>query len=238
MSVIWHDLECGRYAEDLELWRSVVREFGDPVLDIGAGTGRVTLDLARHGYRVTALDRDPELLEELRHRAGDLEIETVHADAREFELAARFAVCLVPMQTIQLLGGLEGRRRFLERTKRHLIDGGVVAIAISEVLELFDVSGCAAAAPLPDMCELDGIVYSSHPTAVRSEPDGYVLERRRETVTIDGTRSVAIDLIHLDRLTKDELEREATACGLSPIETRAVAPTEDHVGSEVVILRG
>jgi len=236
VSVVWHDLECGRYAEDLELWRSVVREHGDPVLDIGAGTGRVTLDLARHGYRVTALDRDPELLAELAQRAGELDVETVVADAREFEHPDRFAVCLVPMQTIQLLGGVEGRRRFLERAKRHLLDGGVVAIAISEVFELFDVSG-GAAAPLPDICELDGIVYSSHPTAVRAEAGGYVLERRRETVTVDGTRSVARDLIHLDRLTGEELEQEAAACGLIPIEIRTVPPTEDHVGSEVVILR-
>lgn len=236
MSVIWHDLECGHYAEDLELWRSLVRDHGDPVLDIGAGTGRVTLDLAREGYRVTALDRDEELLAELARRAGDLEVRTVLADAREFELGKRFGVCVVPMQTIQLLGGADGRGRFLERAKRHLLPGGVLAVAISEVLELFDVAG-GAAAPLPDMCELDGVVYSSHPTAVRAEPDGYVLERRRETVTVEGRRSVVRDLIHLDRLTGPELEQEAAAVGLTALEPRTIPPTEDHVGSEVVVLR-
>ncbi len=236
MSVIWHDLECGHYAEDLELWRSLVREHGDPVLDIGAGTGRVTLDLARHGFRVTALDRDPELLAELARRAGDLGVRTVLADAREFELEDRFAMCVVPMQTIQLLGGAEGRARFLKRAKGHLLPGGVLAIAISEVLELFDVAG-GASAPLPDMCELDGIVYASHPTAVRAEPDGYMLERRRETVTIEGARSVARDLIHLDRLTYPELEEEAAAIGLTALEPRTIPPTQEHVGSEVVILR-
>ena len=80
MSVIWHDLECGAYAEDLPLWRALAAEHGDPVLDVGAGTGRVTLDLARAGHRVTALDRDPELLDALAQRAS----------GRNFEYGAGF----------------------------------------------------------------------------------------------------------------------------------------------------
>jgi hypothetical protein len=71
---------------------------------------------------------------------------------------------------------------------------------------------------------------------VRAERYGYVLERRRETVAVDGTRSVARDLIHLDRVSSAELEREAAAWGLHPVQKRTVPPTEDHVGSEVVIL--
>ena len=53
-AVIWHDLECGGYVEDLTLWQSLADEQGDPVLDVGAGTGRVALALARRGHRVTA----------------------------------------------------------------------------------------------------------------------------------------------------------------------------------------
>ena len=45
--VMWHDVECGSYVADLPLWRRLAAEAGGPVLDVGAGTGRVALDLAR-----------------------------------------------------------------------------------------------------------------------------------------------------------------------------------------------
>jgi SAM-dependent methyltransferase len=235
VSVIWHDLECGGYVEDMPLWRSLAVEHGDPVLDIGAGTGRITLDLARAGHRVTALDHDDVLLAELRRRGQGVEVATVLADARRFELGRRFAMCIVPMQTIQLLGGSDGRARFLGCARRHLGAGGVLAVALADELEPFEVHD-GSAAPLPDVGEFDGVVYSSLPTAVRVDPDGYVLERRRETVAVDGTRSVDGDVIRLDRLSPAQLEREASAAGLTPAGHRSVPATRDYVGSTVVIL--
>src|SRR4249920_7709 len=114
LDALWHDLECGGYDEDLPLWRALAGEAGGPVLDVGAGTGRVTLDLAGAGAPVVALDAEGPLLEALAHRATGLPVETVVGDARELALGdRRFALVLVPMQTIQLLGGPRGRAAFL-----------------------------------------------------------------------------------------------------------------------------
>ena len=149
MSVIWHDIECGAYAEDLPLWGALAAEHGDPLLDVGAGTGRVALHLARAGYRVTALDRDSELLVALAARAGAVVpdsgrnseivrvssralVTTVVGDARDFDVGERFPLAIVPMQTIQLLGGADGRAAFLRCALRHLRAGGALAIAIAE----------------------------------------------------------------------------------------------------------
>jgi SAM-dependent methyltransferase len=236
VSVVWHDLECGGYLEDLPLWRALAGEHGDPILDVGAGTGRIALDLARHGHRVTALDRDAALLAELERRADGVELSTVVADARSFELEQRFALCVVPMQTIQLLGGPDGRGAFLRRARDHLLPGGVLAIALADMLETYEtVDG--GPAPLPDMAEHDGVVYCSQPTAVRADEEGFVLERRREMVAADGRRELSENRIRLDRLTASELEREGTSAGLNPGERARVPTTADYVGSDVVMLR-
>jgi SAM-dependent methyltransferase len=234
MKAIWHDLECGTYAEDLSLWRALAERCDGPVLDVGAGTGRTTLALAAEGYDVTAIDLDDELLEQLRYRAGGLEVTALVADARAFWLGREFALGIVPMQTIQLLGGPEGRAAFLSCARDHLVPGSRLAIAIAEDLECFETAG-GGPGPLPDVTEIDGIVYCSRPTAIREDGDGWVLERRRETVTIDGQLSSTQDLIHLDRLDPATLESEGTAAGLRPVGRVAIPPTADYAGSTVVV---
>ena len=235
-AVIWHDVECGGYADDLPLWRELAALQGGPVLDVGAGTGREALHLAGRGHAVVALDRDAALLGALRERAGELPVETVEADARSFDLSRRFGLILVPMQAVQLLGGLRPRAAFLACARAHLRAGGLLAIALADALEAFDEERDQPL--LPDIREVDGVVYSSRPVAVRDEGERMAIQRLRETVDSAGRRAVADDVVHLDRLDAPTLEREAAAHGLRAQRARHIAPSGDYVGSTVVILRG
>ena len=234
LEVIWHDLEYGSYAADLPFWRALASRRGSPILELGAGTGRVTLDLARRGHRLVAVDQDPRLLEELRRRSGDLEVETAVADARAFSLEMRFALCLVPMQMVQLLGEAAGRAAMFVCVARHLEPGGTLAIAISPDLERWS-AGDGGGAPLPDSCERDGTIYFSQPTAVYSEREGHILERRRETVSPAGLRTVEQDRIRLDHVLAPQLEQEGFACGLTPAGRATIPATPDYASSQVVI---
>ncbi len=236
ISAIWHDLECGAYVADLPLWRSLAREHDDPVLEVGAGTGRVALDLARRGHRVSALERDPALFAELQQRGRGLELQTALGDARSFDLHCRFALCLVPMQTIQLLGGSAGRTAFLHCAVRHLDHGGVLAAALAERLEPFEASK-GSFRPPPDRCELAGALYSSRPSAVRADTEGFVLERHREILMPGGVRSTQEASVRIDALPAAQLEREALAVGLAPAGRASVPATREYAGSTVVILR-
>lgn len=236
--VLWHDLECGGYDADLPLWRELAAEEGAAeLLDVGAGTGRVSLDLARAGHAVVALDLDAVLLDALRERAAaeGLPVEAVEGDARDFDLRRRFPLVLAPMQTIQLLGGPAARTAFLRRAAAHLAPGGLLACALADALEGFDAAHTEP--PLPDVLERDGWVYASQPVAVRPEPEWTTIERIRQTVSPAGERTAEGDAVRLDRLDGDTLEAEGVALGLHAAGRRFVEMTDEHVGSEVVLLR-
>jgi SAM-dependent methyltransferase len=236
LSVLWHDLECGGYHADQPLWHELADREGAPVLDLGAGTGRVALDLARAGHEVVALDLDDVFLGALRERGEGLPVTAVQGDAREYELGRRFPLMIAPMQTVQLLGGATGRARFLACAAAHLAPGGLLACALADALDAFDAEHDLP--PAPDRTEVAGVVYASAPVAVRDRGDRAAIERIRSIERAGGTVSRTTDIIELDRVDAAELEREAAACGLRPEPSRRIAPTDEYVGSTVAMLRG
>ncbi len=245
-AVIWHDLECGAYRADMPLWRELAHEAHEQtppgaILDVGAGSGRVSLELARAGAEVTALDIDAVLLAALKRRTGaHARIQAVCADARDFELERRdFSLCLAPMQTLQLLGGAAGRAAFFRRVRAHLRPGGVLACAIVTELESFDCTR-SGAGPAPESVRIDGVLYVSRAVRVQLTRELVRIERERSVVAAEAGESsrepaAERNVIELDRVSVARLHREGRAAGLQPAATRTIAATDEHVGSLVVM---
>lgn len=229
---IWHDVECGSYAADLPLWEELAGAAAGEVLDLGCGTGRVALHLARRGHRVVGLDVEPAFLAALRERAAGLAVETVHADVRDFELGRRVPVALAPMQTLQLLEDAPDRAACLRCVADHLEPGGRFAAAILEQMPEPD----GAPPPLPDVREVDGWVYSSLAVEAAVGPGEVVVHRLRQTVSPAGELREEPNRVRIATFPAAQLEREAAAVGLRPVERRAIAPTDIHVGATVVVL--
>ena len=152
--VIWHDVENGAYDADLATWLELATEAGGPLLELGAGTGRVARGLASRGFDVVALDSEPELVDELAKRAAaaGVEIETVCADARRLELGREFAAIIAPMQFIHLLGGERGRATVLAAARAHLRHRGILAAALLADETVIDGEDAGL---LPDVRERD-----------------------------------------------------------------------------------
>jgi SAM-dependent methyltransferase len=235
VEALWHDLECGAYDADLPLWRELAAAAPGRVLDVGAGTGRVTLDLARHGVPVVALDAEASLLAALAQRAAGLPVQTVVADARDFSVPGRFSLIVVPMQTLQMLGGPAGRAAFLRRAHAHLEPGGLVAAAVADAMDCFDDEHPVPAPPAER--DVLGARYASQLLAV-VEQDGCAVLRRRRAITGPGDEYQAVEnVVRLDRVTADEIAAEGARIGFVTEPHRVVPETDEYLGSTVVVLR-
>jgi SAM-dependent methyltransferase len=228
----WHDLECGAYAADLEEWERLSASRDGPVLDLGCGTGRVALHLARRGNEVVGIDKDPDLVSEMlaRGAAEGLPVQGEVADVLDLDLGRRFSLALAPMQLIQLLDDAGERARLLAGVTAHLEADGLSAFAIVE-----EVPGAAGdSRPLPDVLEREGWVISSQPVSLDVSPEEIRLMRLRQAVSPAGELSEEHAETALARLSAEGLAREASAHGLVALDSVPVAPSTDHVGSTIL----
>ncbi|HEX3239997.1 MAG TPA: class I SAM-dependent methyltransferase [Solirubrobacterales bacterium] len=229
---IWHDVECGSYGADLRLWEELAVAAGGSVLELGCGTGRVVLHLARRQHPTVGLDSDPELIESLRARATGLPVTTVLADARDFTLDQEVALALAPTQMLQLLADAEARIACLRCVAAALRPGGRFAAAILEGMPEPD----GAPPPLPDVREVDGWVYSSLAVEAAVGPGEIVVHRLRQTVSPDGELAEQPNQVRITTFPAAQLEQEAAEAGLRPVERHEIPATDIHVGSVVVVL--
>ncbi|TMK71351.1 MAG: class I SAM-dependent methyltransferase [Actinobacteria bacterium] len=233
-NVIWHDTECGAYAADLEAWERLASESEGPILELGCGTGRVALHLARRGHEVWAVDLDAELIAALGERAAadGLPVHTERADVRQLDLGREFGLVIAAMQFIQMIGAEPERVDALRRVAAHLQPGGRLAAAILDGLprDLWD-----APAPLPDVREVDGRVYSSLPADLIADGQRLELRRLRQEISVDGTMAETEHAESLWLLDADSLERETAAAGLEARNRIQVPPMNGYIGSVIVV---
>ena len=116
--------------QDIAFYRDAVREFGDPVLELGCGTGRITMALAQMGKRVTGLDLSERMLGRAARKRAALnkeERERVHllqGDMTHFDLGEKFQLVIIPFRPFQHLLEVCDQMACLERVGKHLRAGG------------------------------------------------------------------------------------------------------------------
>lgn len=97
-----------------------------PVLELGCGTGRILLPIARAGCTITGVDSSSQMLARCKEKLA-AEAATVQArvtlqqrDIRDFALGAKYALIIAPFRVVQQLARLDDQLRFLAAVAHHL----------------------------------------------------------------------------------------------------------------------
>jgi SAM-dependent methyltransferase len=113
---------------DVRFYAQLVRGLEGPILELGAGNGRVSLALAREKRRIFALDQARPMLRDLEQRALALGLEDwivpVRADMRAFELRKKFELVIAPFNALLHLYTAPDFLRCFSCVRRHLKPGG------------------------------------------------------------------------------------------------------------------
>ena len=150
-----------------------------------------------------------------------------------FDIGQRFSLAIAAMQFIQMIGAAAERERVLGRVAAHLDPGGCLGAAVLDGVP-DDLTG--APAPLPDIREVDGRVYSSLPTDVIEDGSRLELRRLRQEVAADGTMTETEHAESLWLCDPDRLELEGAAVGLAPRERISVPAMNGYIGSVIVVM--
>lgn len=133
---VFYDIEHQGFDEDIPFYIEEARKSGGPALELGAGTGRVTVELARAGVDVTAVEISEGMLDVAREKSQKLpedvrkRITWVHGDMRDFSFDRRFPFVFIPYRSFQHLETRADQERGLACVSQHMEKGGRFVLSL------------------------------------------------------------------------------------------------------------
>jgi ubiquinone/menaquinone biosynthesis C-methylase UbiE len=184
---------------DMTYYLELAKQFGGPVLELGCGTGRCTLSIARAGIPVVGLDLSTAMLNKARQKAKTMglegKIEWIEGDMSRFDLGRRFPLIIIPYRSFLHLLTVREQVETLKRVRRHLADDGLFAfnIFVPKIKDLYETDGTYSfrgSFPIPgtdetielyDFTEYDHFTQIAHVIRYieRFDRQGRMLERIR-----------------------------------------------------------
>lgn len=150
---------------DIPFFLKYAKKQGSPILDIAAGTGRVSFVLAKEGYKVVALEQSQSMLEVARNRLESIEqkyannVSIIEGNMINFTLDYKFSLIIIPNSFSHALT-TESQLSTLLCIHDHLVDNGIF------ILDLY-----------PGAIQHEQVGFREHPVSL---PDGTTVEREGE----------------------------------------------------------
>jgi len=123
-----------RSRDDVAFFARLARAAGGPVVELMAGTGRVSVLLAEQGVELTCVDASPAMLARLRAKLRErgLAATVVRQDVTRLDLPTRFALAFVAFHSFEELTGDADRARLMDAVHAHLTPGGRFACTLHD----------------------------------------------------------------------------------------------------------
>jgi len=133
--------------DDAPFYIELAHRHGDKALELGVGTARLAIQLARAGIETWGIDNSPHMLKAAETNLAKeppqvrarLRLEL--ADARDFDLGERFGLVYFPSFSFDHLLEREDQIRALETIRRHIAPSGAYAFDLAHVPDLKEDSG-------------------------------------------------------------------------------------------------
>jgi SAM-dependent methyltransferase len=230
-----YDLEY-THDYDISFWLSLAEREAGPIIEWGAGTGRLAAPLAAAGHDVTAVELSAKMVERGKQKGGS--VEWVVGDMRSANPGCRYGLAICAFNSFLCLKSVDDALAFLRNAHEHLVPGGLLGVEVSAFSpeELVDPPGGPAlrhdfTRELPDD-RLDRFSVSHYDAATqlmqmrlfyeRYGSSGKLETTRAHDLTIRITRRDELDLML--RLTG--FEGEAVYGGF---EGEPFTSTSDHL---------
>lgn len=132
-----YDLDLVADPGDLDLYLALAARADGPVLELGAGTGRLAVPLAAAGFAVTGVDLDPAMLARARARAAAARLRAdrlrlVEGDMRSVRLpdAGSYRLALIALNSLLVLDDRASQAAAVATLAAHLAPGGIAVVDV------------------------------------------------------------------------------------------------------------
>lgn len=130
----YYDWTSDGLDEDITYYTDLARRTGGPVLELGCGTGRISLAMAREGIEVVGVDRSSQMLAYAQKKASALGInkyvQWVEQDVIHLELNRKFPLVIIPYRSFLHIIHVREQIRTLQKIYHHLTDEGMLAFNV------------------------------------------------------------------------------------------------------------
>jgi SAM-dependent methyltransferase len=134
---------------DIPFYMEYAKKQKGNILELGCGTGRVSIELAKAGYSVTGLDLSEQMLEiyknKIKHLPKDIseKIELINGNMADFNISKRFSLIIAPFRAFQALTVEDDTKNCLKCIKEHLSGNGIFIINVFRPYKILDESWCS-----------------------------------------------------------------------------------------------